>query len=496
MEEVAVNDCVKVDGKLRGRVLSIVKPLGTYSMFNIKLEDGSLMQVARYRMHRIPDTVSSTCVSTSIETDYDNGDLHEMFKEDFFDPVVVETSEITLPKYSDQSEIADYISSHENVNTSRKTIYDMKIVTRFMYGHNDLRPIEKIPPSELCKLLCKFIINVKKGDGSDYEPGSIRGIISSVDRYLKSKFYGKAVLCDPEFSTVRDVLKTKQKLLKQEGLGNLPNRAGSLSENDIDKLWNSGELGLSNPDSMLNTLWWHNTTHFGLRSVTPHRNIQWGDITLNADSDGIEYLQFTERQTKTRTGVNIRDVRTVTPKAWATGDERCPVAAYKRYRQLRPQGFIHPDTPFYLATNLKYVQSCEKHPWFKRQPVGVNKLSSIMKRMATNAKLLSTKKLTNHSARKYLVQTLSEQNVPPTQIMQISGHKNIQSINNYSHISDEQHKSISKTINGLNGSVSSAASVQNVSLTSHQANSLNSIFASPINNSVINVNFYTPRTDH
>ena len=54
-----------------------------------------------------------------------------------------------------------------------------------------------------------------------------------------------------------------------------------------------------------------------------------------------------------------------------------------------------------------------------------------------------TKKIRNHSTRKHLFQKLSETNVTPNQIMQITGHKIIQSINNYSSINKNQHRSIS-----------------------------------------------------
>ena len=81
-----------------------------------------------------------------------------------------------------------------------------------------------------------------------------------------------------------------------------------------------------------------NTVNFGLRSVTPHRNMRWGDVTIKVDSNGQQYLEYNERQTKTRTGENTRNVSLLTippppphhpppppPKAWATNDERCPV---------------------------------------------------------------------------------------------------------------------------------------------------------------------------
>ena len=57
--------------------------------------------------------------------------------------------------------------------------------------------------------------------------------------------------------------------------------------------------------------------------------------------------------------------------------------------------------------------------WFKRQPVGVNKFSTTMMRMSVNAGLPPNKKLSNNSARKHFVQKLSDNNVPPTENMQI-----------------------------------------------------------------------------
>ena len=54
---------------------------------------------------------------------------------------------------------------------------------------------------------------------------------------------------------------------------------------------------------------------------------RWGDVQIKTGSDGIEYLELQERQTKTRTGTNISDVREITPKIYATPEdkERCPL---------------------------------------------------------------------------------------------------------------------------------------------------------------------------
>ena len=70
----------------------------------------------------------------------------------------------------------------------------------------------------------------------------------------------------------------------------------------------------------------------------------------------------------------------------------------------------------------------------------------MMKRMDERAGLNPDKKLTKHSARKHLVQKLNDFNVPANKTMQISGHKNIHSINNYSHINEDQHGQISEIL--------------------------------------------------
>jgi hypothetical protein len=170
-----------------------------------------------------------------------------------------------------------------------------------------------------------------------------------------------------------------------------------------------------------------------------------GDIKLAVDDSGHEFLEFQERQTKTRQGTNPRDVRVVKPKMWANVDDpaRCPVNIYKIYASHRPVDYSKPTDPFYIATHTKQAVMRPGEQWFKRQPIGENKLTSIMKNMAKSAGLSDSKKLTNHSARKHLVQKLSENQVPANQIMQITGHRNIQSINNYSNISEIQHKAIS-----------------------------------------------------
>ena len=69
--------------------------------------------------------------------------------------------------------------------------------------------------------------------------------------------------------------------------------------------------------------------HFGLRGRKEHRDMWWGDVKLKETADGKEYLEFNERQTKTRTGSDCRDIRAMPPKMFATDrSEKDPLVVY------------------------------------------------------------------------------------------------------------------------------------------------------------------------
>ena len=80
--------------------------------------------------------------------------------------------------------------------------------------------------------------------------------------------------------------------------------------------------------------------------------------------------------------------------------------------------------------------------WFKCYLLGVNSLRSMLKNIIRDSDLETDKKLLNHSTRKHLVQN----DIPPNEIIQITGHKNVNSLNNYSSLSDKKQQEISAVL--------------------------------------------------
>ena len=105
------------------------------------------------------------------------------------------------------------------------------------------------------------------------------------------------------------------------------------------------------------------------------------------------------------------------------------------YKEHRPTSMMTDESPFYLAVNNENPKPGQM--WFKCSPLGVNSLRSMLKNMIRDSGLETDKRLVNHSTRKHLVQKLVDNDIPPNEIIQITGHKNVNSLNNYSSLADK-----------------------------------------------------------
>ena len=121
----------------------------------------------------------------------------------------------------------------------------------------------------------------------------------------------------------------------------------------------------------------------------------------------------------------------------------------------RPAECLSPESRFYLRP-LKNFETSDT--WFSNEPHGKNTLCNFGKRMAEQA-ALGTARKSNHSARKTAIELLLHENVPPTNVMQISGHKNVQSLNSYATMSLEQQQSVSHIISKQTSGPASSSTI-------------------------------------
>lgn len=337
----------------------------------------------------------------------------------------------------------DFIESQRPVSTARKTLYDVDRFQKWLADKSEFRKMDQIHCKELDVYLAEFFMKCQKKDGKNYEPDTLSSFQASFDRHLRAADYEQSLYTSIEFSHCREMLTARRKQLKRLGLGNRPNKATPFTPGELDSLREKNLLGYNSPESLANQLFLNNCLHFGMRSRNEHHELLWGDITVQTTHDGKEYIEYTERTTKTRTGEHRgqNSARKFLPKAFQNEDrEICPVTAYKIYRDYRPASANNPECKFYLAL----IPNPRTDIWFKNAPMGINKLGDLMKNMALKGELTSRK--VNHSGRKTCVTTLLHADVHPTLIQQLTGHKNLESINHYATASLQQQEMMSKTL--------------------------------------------------
>ncbi|XP_052772210.1 uncharacterized protein LOC128211451 [Mya arenaria] len=310
----------------------------------------------------------------------DGVDMGERTLENLANRLLQLDSAIEKNEHFTEAQARQFIEAKKNKATVTKTRSDMKKVNDWLNDDGETRQIKDIPPKELDILLSRFLLSVKKTKlsaeangpaATNFEPSTLRGILSSVKRHLSENEYEGDVMGGKEFKLTRDTLKAKCVDLKEKGLGNKKQRADPFTSSEIQQLYEKELLGAASPISLTNTIWLNNTMHLGLRGRQEHLTMLWGDLELSKTSDGVSYLAFTEKPTKTRNGV-AGDHRQYVPKLFEQpGDPNCPVRLYQIYKEKRPPQMSAPETRFYVALNPNFGKGTESNDlWFINQNLG------------------------------------------------------------------------------------------------------------------------------
>ena len=86
-----------------------------------------------------------------------------------------------------------------------------------------------------------------------------------------------------------------------------------------------------------------------------------------------------------------------------------------------------PDSPLYLA--VKHQRKPDDDLWYMPCPLGKNKIGKFLSTAAKNASLQG--RVTNHFARKTCISRLLDANVSNNFVAQLSGHRNLKSLDAY-----------------------------------------------------------------
>ena len=158
-------------------------------------------------------------------------------------------------------------------------------------------------------------------------------------------------LKDEEFKVSREALKFKCRELRKNGKGNKPNATLALTKVDIECIFDENQFGINDPEVLSHMMWFLLTLHFRHRARHKARQMKFGDTVLKKDeANDEEYLEWTtERESKTRHGDENENQRSFRPKAYETGDGKCPVSCFREFVYKRLEEAKSPESPFFLA---------------------------------------------------------------------------------------------------------------------------------------------------
>ena len=344
----------------------------------------------------------------------------------------------------------------------RKDAYDpgvdLSTVGDLLMIHTEL---VGVPDHDVNELLCQFIAEVRKDGGERYPAKTLHELVSSLQKYFEMKGRKVSFFSDEIFEKLRKSLDIEMKISAQKKLGLKPRQAVVVSEEIENFLWDKSVLGNSNPEVLLRTTFYLIGLNFGMRAGDEHRKLSSTNFSFHTDSEGREYLLYSEGVSKTNQGgLKHRKLTPRSSRAYANVEcpERCVVRIVDTYMKRCPKDSLL--NAFYPKPLQKFKG---KSVWYSTVPLAHNKLNSMVKTMMSEAGVEGY--YANHSLRATAVSRLSQNDVDDKLIKGVTGHRS-DALQGYKRETEEQLLKVSKIVQGQKEKESTLKGKSNSALTS------------------------------
>ena len=200
-----------------------------------------------------------------------------------------------FPLVSDE-EITEINEIAASQNTARATKTWMAAWAEWCKARNINVNMETYCPQALDGLLNKFFVEIRKKDGTDYEPDSLKVMQAALDRHLRHKNYPvSCIISGREFTKSQETLDAKAKQLRRQGKGKLPNKAQPYSETDEEIFWGQGKLGNHNGLALTNVNFKNLSETMGFRVRQDHYDAYVEDFSISQMADGSKVVEFKKK---------------------------------------------------------------------------------------------------------------------------------------------------------------------------------------------------------
>ena len=317
--------------------------------------------------------------------------------------------------------------------------------------------INSFTQGELAFSLCRFIREVRKIDGNEYPPNSIREIIIMLQMHLHENSVYWKLLDGEHFLSVRNVVDNTMKERHTMGMG-IRRSSQVISLADEGKMFNLGILGNGEATQLLKTVIYMVGLHCALRGGVEHNNLRRPgcspQIQIQRDLRGVECLVYTEDPLqKTNQGGLACKVKPKVVNIYpATDKMRCPVYLYKKYIGLLPKKKLRCKKLY-----LRPRKVCRPNLWYGDQPYGINKIKNNVSDICKEAGMEGF--YSNHSLRAMCASRMYNREIPEQLIKEVTGHRS-DCVQQYKRTSDHLKEKASSTVSHCNDEPSTSRGVK------------------------------------
>lgn len=228
-------------------------------------------------------------------------------------------------------------------------------------GNKVFKTLDEMCEKELNFCLQFFFAEVRKVDGSLYPPRTLKEMAAGMQHYMNYErgSIPISIFKDKEFANTRDSLDAAMKASAAAGTVKPKKQASGITTDKESEMWSSGCFGSSNPQQLLDTMFFHLGIHLALRACQEHRNLIFGEgsqLTLE-EFEGGERLKYVEKCSKNHTfGIHQANhdpkVTYIYPNP--LNKDRCVINLYKKYISHR---YNRIDNPYDCQINVNDINS-------------------------------------------------------------------------------------------------------------------------------------------
>lgn len=301
-------------------------------------------------------------------------------------------------------------------------------------------PLLEMTSEDLGYWLGKFVLEVRKVDGTEYPPKTLYALVCCFKRHYEANgvhSINPLDVSDPRFGGFRQSLDAEMQRLHTKGLGTKKKQAEPITEDEEAILWSSGQLGCHSARALQNTVYFYNCKVFGLRSYDEHHGLQCKQFQKDVDEFCNVYLMYTDQGSKTnRGGLKHMKVQNKVVKQYENPDDpqHCIVNIFDYYLALLPSRERH----FYFRA---LPNDAAGTPKFANSPVGRNKLAKIIPDMCKAAGIEGYK--TGHSGKVTCATTLYRKGFTDQLIKERTGHRSLEALHQYKRTGSIQEQKVS-----------------------------------------------------